>query len=369
MVAKMAATPERPDERRFRRLVNTLDHAVVWEFDDTHDAYTFVSEHSRLVLGYDCQAWMADARFFEQRIPEDDLPAVLALFDQLRRREVADVRCEHRMRRADGKVIWVHSGAHYEEQDGCRLFQGVTIDIDHLKRAEEREREARAQAERLAQARDEVLAVVAHDLRNPLNSLELACATFDDPELHARSVQLIRRAVQRMGALIDDLLDAASIRAARLSVVSADLDPRQLIQEVADDFAARAHENGITLELEPAPNAPPLKLRADAQRLHQLLANLVNNALKFTESGGRVTLRLLVEPRQVRIEVRDSGRGIAPEDRDKVFDRAWQSDETAHLGSGMGLYIAKGIVVAHGGTIGVDSELGIGSTFYFTLPV
>ncbi len=363
----MSEAPHNTDERRFRRLVDTLDHAVVWEFDDTHQKYTFVSQHSKLVLGYENDEWANDPQFFEERVHPDDLARVLEAFAKLRRRELTDVRLEHRCRRADGTTIWVHSGVHCEEESGGRvLFRGVTIDIDHLKRAEERERKARAEAERTAKARDEVLAVVAHDLRNPLNTVQLAVETLGQPEQLARGTQLIRRAVKQMQGLIDDLVDAASIRASRLRITTGAFSPVALAREVADDFAGDATERGVSLVVQVDDAAA--ELRGDHARIRQALSNLVNNALKFTERGGSVTLRVLVDPLQVRFEVADTGRGIAPQEVSKVFDRDWQSDETAHLGSGMGLYIAKGIIEAHGGEIKVVSALGQGSLFSVVLP-
>jgi len=360
----MPTPPDQAAERRFHRLVDTLDHAVVWEFDDTDQVYTFVSKHSKLVLGYESEDWLRDPTFFESRVHAEDLPRVLEVFEKLRRGELVDIRCEHRCRRADGRVIWVHSGVHFEEERGHRLFRGVTIDIDHLKQAEQRERAARTEAERSAAARDEVLAVVAHDLRNPLNTVTLACETLS-PETMGHNVRLIRRAIKQMQGLIEDLVDAASIRASRLRVASGDLDAAHLLRDVADDFAGDAAERGIELTVE---GEGTVALRGDGRRLGQALSNLVNNALKFTERGGRVTLRLKRDDLHVHFEVADTGRGIAPQDIDKVFDRAWQSDETAHLGSGMGLYIAKGVVEAHGGEIRVFSALGEGSVFSFFLP-
>jgi PAS domain S-box-containing protein len=361
----MGAEREYANDRRFKRLVDTLDHAVVWEFDDTDDVYTFVSEHSKLVLGHPCEQWLENPRFFEERIHPEDRERVLAVFDTLRRRELTDVRVEHRVARQDGRIIWVHSGVHFEEEDGHALFRGVTIDIDHLKQAEQRERDARGQAERSAHARDEVLSVVAHDLRNPLNTVQLALDTLSYPELLDRNVLLIRRAVGQMQALIDDLLDAASIRASRLRIAPTVIDVRSVIQEAADDFAAEAKEKGVVLAVVAGESA---QLHGDARRISQAMSNLINNALKFTEAGGQVTLRADVTDDHVRFEVADTGRGIAPEDVEKVFDREWQSDETAHLGSGMGLYIVKGIVLAHAGQVSVESVPGEGSKFVFQLP-
>jgi len=210
--------------------------------------------------------------------------------------------------------------------------------------------------------------VVAHDLRAPLQTIRLACDVIEEATAPpTRQLEILRRATHKMQALIDDLVDAAAIRAARLSLSPDQFDPVRLLRECADDFAAEASERGITLTLAlDVQSSPPV--RGDARRVAQTLGNLIQNALKFTEAGGRVTLRVGTDTQHVRLVVEDLGRGIAPAEIDKVFDREWQSDETAHLGSGMGLYIAKGIAEAHGGTLTVTSELGHGSAFTLTLP-
>jgi len=354
------------DEGRFRRLVDRLDHAVVWEFDETLGAYTFVSQHSLLVLGYECQEWLHDPRFFEQRVHPDDWPKLVELFAKLRRGETADLRCEHRCRRADGTTFWVHTGVHYEEQRGHALFHGVTIDVNHLKLAEEQQRLAREQAERAAKARDEILAVVAHDLRNPLHTIRLTCSLLELAPGAGNHSAVILRAVDRMQRLIDDLVDAASIRASRLKIAATECDAASLLRQLADDFAGEAEQKQVALRVEIDATAT---LQCDGRRIHQAMSNLIHNALKFSEAGGTVTLRLEIDPLHATFSVQDVGRGIAEHEIDKVFEREWQSDETAHLGSGMGLYIAKGIVEAHGGQIQVSSQLGQGSLFKVVLPM
>jgi PAS domain S-box-containing protein len=353
------------DEGRFRRLVDTLDHAVVWEFDETLGAYTFVSQHSVLVLGYQCQEWLQDPRFFERRVHPDDWPKLVELFAKLRRAEASDLRCDHRWQRADGTVFWVHTGVHFEEHRGHSLFRGVTIDINHIKAAEEQERLAREQAERLAKARDEILSVVAHDLRNPLNTIRMTCSALDRTSEPGKYTAVVLRAVDQMQRLIDDLVDAASIRASRLKIARTEVDAASLLRQLGDDFSEDAQQKQVALRVIAEGNST---LRCDGGRIHQAISNLIHNALKFTDAGGSVTLRLAVDALHATFSVEDTGRGIAEEDLGKVFDREWQSDETAHLGSGMGLYIARGIIEAHGGQIEVSSQLGQGSVFKVLLP-
>ena len=355
------------DQHRFRRLVDALDHAVIWEFDDTAGGYTFVSRHSMVVLGFDCDAWASDPRFLETRIVEDDRQKFDALLEKLRNDpEVNDLRLEHRCVKGDGTIIWMHTGVHREIEDGHRLLRGVSIDINNVKRAEERERAARTEAERALRARNEVLAVVSHDLRTPLNNIRLATTVLrESPGSVERHLPVIERAVKHLESLVSDLLDAAAIRAQGLTITRTSLDVATFVAQVGDDFRHVFAQKQVAFTQRCHGDA---QVSCDPGRIAQVVSNLLHNALKFTESGGAVSLEASVDELEVTFSVSDTGSGIAPEEVDLVFDREWQSEETAHLGSGMGLYIAKGIVDAHAGRIGVTSEVGRGSTFTFTLP-
>jgi len=356
------------DSNRFRRIVDALDHVVIWEFDDTLNRYTFVSRHSMLVLGVACEEWMENPRFLEEHVLSEERPKLEELLNKLRTDlEVNDLRLEHRLTKSDGSMIWAHTGVHREHEGGHLLLRGVTVDVNSIKTAEERERQACADAERAVSARDEVLAVVSHDLRNPLGTIRLAAdaigrGSSDVP----RNLQMIERAVKRMQSLIDDLVDAAAIRARGLTLSRTTLDVATFVPQLTEDFRNAFAEKDVVLTHE---LKGEVVLSCDPSRIAQVASNLLNNALKFTAPGGTVKLTVSVDDLEATFTVEDSGRGIAVEEIDKVFEREWQSEETAHLGSGMGLYIAKGIVEAHSGRIWVKSEVGRGTSFAFTLPV
>lgn len=228
-----------------------------------------------------------------------------------------------------------------------------------------------AEARRATKLRDDVLGVVAHDLRNPLNTILLQASSLrrqdEEPERRSRRpAEAIERAATRMNHLIQELLDVARMEGGGLSV---ELD-RVSAHEVLADLVA-AEEQLVTaaaleLRLEVARRLP--ELWADRDRLLQVFENLIGNAVKFTEPGGRITVGASRRDGEVLFWVADTGAGIASTDLPYVFDRFWQARKAERGGAGLGLSIARGIVEAHRGRIWVESEVGHGSTFFFTVP-
>jgi signal transduction histidine kinase len=228
-------------------------------------------------------------------------------------------------------------------------------------------RRAHARADAAAKAREQVLAIVAHDLRNPLNTIELAASTLTEDPLDAekrqRLLRSIQRSAQRMDNLIGDLVDATKLEQGAMRLVMNDCEVADLLSETAEMFSSQASEKGLTVEAGSCPGG--LTLTCDQERVLQVLGNLVGNAFRFTPKGGRITLRAEAQADLVRFEVQDTGPGIPPDDLRHIFERYWTSDRR---GAGLGLYIAESLVRAHGGEIGVDSKPGLGACFFFTLP-
>lgn len=222
-------------------------------------------------------------------------------------------------------------------------------------------------------SRDDFLGMVSHDLRNMLGGMAMAAVSLmnipGEPEVVrviARNAQRIQQYTARMDRLVGDLLDVVSIEAGGFALSAELHDACELSRETADAFAAIAAINHITIEH--AVWREALVARYDRDRILQVLANLVGNAIKFTPKGGNVTLRLEPIAGALRFAVADTGPGVAPENRELIFDRFWQATTKKPAGVGLGLYISKCIVEAHGGRIWVDSRVGEGSTFRFTLP-
>ena len=240
------------------------------------------------------------------------------------------------------------------------------------------------QAQQATRARDDVLGIVSHDLRNPLNTINMSASFLLDligpaglmipggdqggpPVSLTAKLNIVVRAVRRANSLIEDLLDVTRIDSKRLAVDQTMVDAQALIDEALLDLAPLATEAGIGLAH--AWEGDPLRVPADRKRIYQVFSNLVGNALKFTPKGGRIDVRGLMSGGDAVFTIADTGAGIPPENLPHLFDRFWQARETRRAGAGLGLYIAKGIVEAHGGRLWVESTLGTGTTFSFTLPL
>lgn len=227
-------------------------------------------------------------------------------------------------------------------------------------------------AQRATAARDEVLSVVSHDLRNPLSAVTMyARVLLDNPpatEPERRSLyQSVIDAADWMHRLMQDLLDAASIESGRLSVEIEPQSVEHLVDASAKMFDARARADGVRILTEVDSRTP--LVAADGARVLQVLGNLIGNALKYTPAGGTITVGAAPRADEVLLWVRDTGAGIAPQHLPHLFDRFWHMRGSSRTrGSGLGLAIARGIVEAHAGRIWVDSTVGVGSTFWFTLP-
>lgn len=227
-------------------------------------------------------------------------------------------------------------------------------------------------AQRANRARDEVLSVVSHDLRNPISAIAMCARVLREtpPSEDGKRDELlvtISESTQWVNRLIQDLLDVANIERGQLSLQIAPQDPTQLALQAMHMFDVEAAQHGITLDTQVDTNLP--LVAGDPARVVQVLGNLLRNAIKFTPRGGHITLGVARRDNEVEFFVRDSGTGIPAANQRKIFERYWQSaDGARESGSGLGLSIAKGIIEAHGGRIWVESVPGQGSRFAFTVP-
>ena len=234
----------------------------------------------------------------------------------------------------------------------------------------EAERTGRRDAEMLSRAREEVLGVVAHDLRNPLSATGAVLQLLGDgkmpPEDRERLIGAGRRSVEQMNRLIGDLLDVMRMEAGRLTLEMEDVSVAAILAQADESAQHLAEERHIELTV-PTPEKS-LQVRGDRGRLAQVFSNLVGNAIKFTPEGGKVSLTARRENDEIVFEVADNGPGLSKEQMTHLFDRFWQANRGDRRGVGLGLPIAKGIVGAHGGRMWAESQIGAGSHFFVALP-
>jgi signal transduction histidine kinase/DNA-binding response OmpR family regulator len=230
-----------------------------------------------------------------------------------------------------------------------------------------------AQAQQATRARDHTLAVVAHDLRNPLASIAMGSEMLlhmlppKATAFHRESLESMYQSAHRMHRLVDDLLDVARMDMGGLTLDAGEREVGALFADAESMLRPLAEARSIRLELDGCGGAPPVL--ADGPRVVQVLSNLVGNALKFSPEGGRVTISCAPAGPELRVSVADEGPGIPAEQLPHLFGAFWQADRRDRRGVGLGLSIARAVVEAHGGRIWVDTREGEGSTFHFTLPL
>ncbi len=270
--------------------------------------------------------------------------------------------------RKSGEEFAAEAAIQRIEVNGKDIYAAVMRDISARQRAEDALRQA-------VRARDDMMGIVSHDLRNPANAVKMLARSIlegapgDASESVLERVAIIRQAADQIDALIQDLLDMTRLEGGRLVVSAATIDVAGIVARSIDALRPLAEASGVTLAA--ALPSPELLVTADRDRTIQLLSNLIGNAIKFTPAGGLVSLTIAARDADIEFEVSDSGSGIAPDQLPHVFEHFYQASggrRGSRHGAGLGLPISKGIVEAHGGHIWIESAPGAGTIVHFTLP-
>ena len=309
----------------------------------------------------------------------DDRTADWAEFERMLRGEIREYVADKRYVRKDGRVIWVRVDAQaIRDESGAALHTvGIISDITAHKEAEaERERVNAALTARV-DAQDKFMAMLAHELRNPLAPIRSSCFILDqterDSEAARRARAVIERQVAHMSQLIDELLDVTRIVTGKLQLHPEPLELREIVERTLDDHQASFAALGIALALDPASTSCWVNL--DPVRIVQLIGNVLGNAGKFTPRGGRVVVSLTADAphAQAVLSVRDNGAGIAPELFPMLFEPFTQAAtalDRSGGGLGLGLAVVKGLVELHGGLVEAHSDgIGRGSEFILRFPL
>jgi len=378
---KRANDALRESEERFRLLVeNVRDHGV-FTLDPEANVTTWNTGAQR-IFGYAPQEIIghSGAILFT---PEDRETGEhqKELATAARNGRASDDRWQMRK---DGTHFWANgiTYAMRNEDGSLRGFTKVLRDQTEAKvlaerreRLLEREKSALREAHQAMVMKDEFLAVVSHELRTPLSAILLWARMLNSGALEGEelkeAIESILRSAEAQRQLIDDLLDVSRMMSGKLRLNVRDIDPAPTIRAAVDAVRVTAEAKGVSLETDI--QTPTRKVRADPDRVQQVVWNLVNNAVKFTDAGGLVNIRLLQLDHHMEITVTDTGRGISPEFLPHVFERFRQADASStrtHGGLGLGLSISRQLVELHGGDIRVQSEgLGKGATFIVQLPL
>ncbi|WP_083386119.1 PAS domain-containing protein [Methylomonas sp. LWB] len=370
-----------------------IGHIGSWDVDMINDVLIWSDEIFRIWEIDKTQFEATFAAFLATVHPEDRDKVTLAYNQAIIDKSVYQV--EHRLLFPDGRVKHIHErGEPYFDEDGRPVrFIGTSLDITERKQAEtellsykdrledtvrQRTSElllARDAAEAANKAKSIFLANMSHELRTPMNAiLGFSNIMRRDPHLteHQReNLDIVNRSGEHLLTLINDVLEVAKIEAGRLQLETTAFDLGGLVREVTEMMQLRAREKGLSLTLDQSSEFPRY-IKADEARIRQIIINLINNAVKFTEQGG-VTLRLGVKNnarQHILIEVEDTGPGIAPEDHQRLFEPFVQLTEGGgQRGTGLGLTITRQFVRMMGGSIAVESTPGKGSLFRVDLPL
>jgi len=347
-------------DRRYQKLVDGMHHVVGWTMSSAF-RLTFIARRAHRLLGYS-PAEMLEPSFWEKTLHPDDREPIMRMF-QRALDDGSEHATYHRLVTSDGATLWFHTVVSGERGPRGTELHGVSVDVSDLKEAQE-------EAERAKTLREQVLAIVAHDLRTPLTAIKLSNEIIqrsnrNGSPLVAKHLATIDRQARRMSGLIDDLLVVAVIRANTIQLSPETVAADGLLRESVEPFALTA--SGKRLDL--AVTAPrQLEVSCDVTQMTRALGNLISNAVKFTPEGGRVSVSAEPRPAGVTITIEDSGPGI-PEDELVRFHQSELSARSRPEGGfGLGLIIAKGLVEAHEGQLLVDSQPGRGTRWEVVLP-
>ena len=350
---------------------------VVYSFRASGDfAPTFVSDSIRGMLGYRPDEYLENADFWRSCVHPEDLARVEA--EQVQLFEKGQHLAEYRFCKKDGSYCWVSDEQHLTRDTDGRPIEvvGSWSDIDIRKAAEQAFQAAQAELEKANEAKSAFLANMSHEIRTPMNAVlglsHLALKTDPSPRQRDYLIK-IRSSGQHLLGIINEILDFSKIEAGKLAVENIEFDLDKVLENVSNLISEKASDKGLELIFDIEPPVVSTRLRGDPLRLGQILINFCNNAVKFTEQGEVVirahVLEAIGDSQVVKFSVSDTGIGMTEAQIERLFQAFEQADTSTtrkYGGTGLGLAISKRLAELMGGDVGVTSELGKGSTFWFT---
>jgi PAS domain S-box-containing protein len=363
-------------QARYQLLIDQIPAATFMAWFENGRCELYVSSYIETLLGYTANEWSENPILWYQRLHRDDRQRWNEEFS----RTVSSAepfRGDYRFLSRDGRVVWIHGEVKilYDES-GRPFMHGIGYDITELKHIEEDLRQSRDKEQHANRAKSEFLTRTSHELRTPLNII-MGFAEFLiegklnplDPK-HKEYLQDIYSSGKHLLQLIDDVLDLATVEAGKMRFRLEKFSARAAVESVSTEIKTVAQKRKIHVDVVISPEIGEVTL--DQQKFKQILYNLLSNAIKFTESGGVVRIRLQTQgAHHFKLVIKDTGIGIKSEDLPRLFQDFEQLDSGSsrrYEGSGLGLALTKGLVELQGGTISVESQYGVGTTFLVVLP-
>ena len=367
---------ELPSDALVVQIIAAASDAIICV--DTKQVVTFFNDGAEKIFGYEAPEMLGET--LDRLIPARFHSAHRAHVRNFSHSPVPSRRMAERAIvtgvRKDGTEFPAEASISKVTGPEGALFAVILRDVSDERALATNNERLLADLQRAVRARDDMLALVSHDLRNPVNAVRMLAASIvrnaQDPAAGippqvAEHAEVMRQAASQMDALIQDLLDVTRLEAGRLLIVPQPMAASLLVAGALETMRPLAQARGVTLASSVEGGLPPVM--ADPDRIGQVFSNLVGNALRFTSPGQAIRVDATVAGDRMTFTVTDSGAGIPAEELPFVFDRYWQAKRTNRSGAGLGLSICKGLVQRHGGQIWVTSEVGKGTIVSFTLRV
>ena len=367
---------ELPSDALVVQIIAAASDAIICV--DTKQVVTFFNDGAEKIFGYEAPEMLGET--LDRLIPARFHSAHRAHVRNFSHSPVPSRRMAERAIvtgvRKDGTEFPAEASISKVTGPEGALFAVILRDVSDERALATNNERLLADLQRAVRARDDMLALVSHDLRNPVNAVRMLAASIvrnaQDPAAGippqvAEHAEVMRQAASQMDALIQDLLDVTRLEAGRLLIVPQPMAASLLVAGALETMRPLAQARGVTLASSVEGGLPPVM--ADPDRIGQVFSNLVGNALRFTSPGQAIRVDATVAGDRMTFTVSDSGAGIPAEELPFVFDRYWQAKRTNRSGAGLGLSICKGLVQGHGGQIWVTSEVGKGTIVSFTLRV
>ena len=366
-------------ENRYRSLIANLPGCVYRCLPDDRNTMVFLSDGMASLSGRSVDEFTSGQLSISDIVLPEDLPAVQrAVRSAVRAKRSYEL--EFRIQHTDGRIVWAHGKGRgiFDENGKLQYFDGLILDNTVAKQLTLELVEAKNNAELANRTKSEFLANMSHEIRTPMNGIigmtEMALTTKLDSQ-QQEYLQLVKSSADSLVVIINDILDVSKMEAGKLVMEAVSFSMRGAVNDTLKSLQMRAHDKGLALRFEAAPDVPD-QVMADPVRLRQILINLVGNAIKFTDRG-EVAVHMRVQSAQgthrlIHMSVKDTGLGISPEHQQQIFEAFTQADASTTRrfgGTGLGLTISAGLARLMGGQIWVDSELGQGSTFHVTFMV